>query len=1192
MPWAHYLHVLILFLGAGLSLALGGMAWQRRFMPGAIWFIALMIAAGFWAIMDAAQYLTPNLAEKIAWTQVSYPAIVSAPIFWLLFAIRQVALERPLKAGQIALLWVVPLITLGLVFTTGRHQLYYTAITMAETPVGRLAVYHYGIWAWIQLAYSVSLVLFGVALLFNAARLTRGRRHARLMLLAVGALIPPTVGLVYMLKISPIPGIDLTPIAFAVVGLIYAWVLFHLDLFRLVPTAREALVEQMQDGVLVLDADDRVADINPAAERLLGRPLNALAGRRLGQAIAGWRDADGQPPDAQRSEPQLVTLADGSRYLEWRAASLLDETRQVAGRLIILRDVTDRYRAEEALHESRRVYETLLSNLPGIAYRCRNDRFWTMEFISQGCRELTGYPAEDLLGNRRLAFADLIHEDDREQVWQDVQAAVQARRSYRLTYRIRTADGGEKWVWEQGRGIYDAAGNLLALEGFIADFTERIRAEQAEQEQRRFAEALREATAALNSTLDLDELFDRILEQLGRVISYDAALVVLVEADYTRPVRWRAGQGIEIGPLATQRWHIPTTPNLQAMIEQRRPVVVSDTAAEPTWIVLPGAEWIASHIAAPIGFREQIFGYLEVDSGQAGFYKPQDAARLHAFADQAGVAIQNARLLDEARRRAAELAMLNRIGLAITAGRSLEQVLHTIHEQCRQIAAIDAFYIALYDEGTGNIRYPLFLDGDTPIAVPAFNIHMQPNMAGVVIGRGHTVYVPDTLDPAARAVYPISFLGHTMRSYLGVPLILRERVVGVLSAQHREPTAYTAEQIRLFEMLATQVAIAIDNAQLYEQVRREQEYLARLIDSNPGAIVVIDREGRVKRWNPAAERIFGYTAAEAIGHNIDLLICTGSPQMLREGTRLTATGFSEQRVMHVVTRRQRKDGSLVDVEIYAIPGQSDAEPELILNYYDISELQAARQAAERMNQELQERLAELARANADLEARNKELDDFAHTVAHDLRSPLGNMIGYADLLRWDAPTMPGHEVADLALEIYRQGQIMRNILDELWLLSTLRKEEISLEPLDMGEAVDEALERLADQIARSEAEIRTPASWPTALGYHPWIVEVWVNYVSNALTYGGKPPVVELGADGPTDGMVRFWVRDNGAGIGAQDRDHIFEPSAHLSKVRASGYGLGLSIVRRIVTRLGGQVGVESEPGQGSVFFFTLPLAA
>ncbi|MGC8780515.1 MAG: histidine kinase N-terminal 7TM domain-containing protein [Anaerolineae bacterium] len=1191
MPWVHFLLVLILFATAGLAAALGGMAWRRRFVPGAGEFIALMLAAAIWAVTDAAQELTPNLAEKLIWAKISYPSIVATPVLWFLFVRRQIAAERRLTAQQWVLLWLIPLITLGLVFTTEKHPLYYTAITPAETSVGPMAIYHYGIWAWVQLGYSALLVLSGTFLLFRAAGPSTGRRHVRMMLLAMGALIPLAAGLAHMLKISPIPGMDLTPIAFAVTGLIYAFVLFHFDLFHLMPIAREAVVEQMADGVLVLGADDRIADVNPAAERLLGRPLDALVGLPVGRAMAGWRAADGRPPDARQTDLQIVSTADGGRYLEWRASPLTDPAGQTAARLVILRDVTDRRKAEAALHESQRAYATLLSNLPGIAYRCRNDPQWTMEFISEGCRELTGYPAEDLLGNRRLAFADLIHEEDRAKVWDDVQAAVQAHRPYQLTYRIRTADGAEKWVWEQGRGVYDAAGNLLALEGFIADFTERVRAEQAEQEQRRFAEALREATAALSSTLDLDELFDRILEQLGRVIAHDAALIYLIEGEHTRAVRWRAAAGIEIGPLVNQRWHIPTTPNLQAMLEQRRPAVVPDTAAEPTWIVLPGAEWIASHLAAPIGFRDQIFGYLEVNSRRPGFYTPTEGERVRAFADQAGLAIQNARLFDEARRRAGQMAMLNRIGQAITAGLSMEQVLRTVHEQCRQIAEIGAFYIALYDESTGDIRYPLFVDGDTPVAVPEFNIRSQASMAGVVIGRAQTVYVPDTLDPQARAAYPITYLGQTMRTYLGVPLILRDRVVGVLSAQNRQPNAYTAEQIRLFEMLATQVAIAVDNARLFETVQHERRYLEAMINHNPGGIVVIDREGRVKRWSPAAERIFGYAAAEAIGRNIDLLICCGSPQMLREGTRLTATAFATEHVMHIVTQRQRKDGSLVDVEIYGMPGAVGADEELLLSYYDISELQAARQAAEQAKQELEERLAELTRAYADLQARNEELDAFAYTVAYDLRSPLGNIIGYADLLRWDAPTMDGREVADLALEMYRQGQIMRNILDELFLLGTLRKEEIRLEPLNMEEAVAEALERLADQIARAEADLRTPASWPTAVGYHPWIVEVWVNYVSNAITYGGKPPVVELGADTTADGMVRFWVRDNGAGISPEDREHIFEPFAHLSQVRASGYGLGLSVVHRIITRLGGQVGVESEPGQGSLFYFTLPPA-
>lgn len=630
---------------------------------------------------------------------------------------------------------------------------------------------------------------------------------------------------------------------------------------------------------------------------------------------------------------------------------------------------------------------------------------------------------------------------------------------------------------------------------------------------------------------------------------------------------------------------------MRAMRAMRQSVVIPDTHATPSWIVLPETAWIASHAGAPICSHDEVLGFLEVDSTRPGFYSQPDGERLRAFADQAALAIQNARLYAETRRRAEQMTMLHRVGLAITAGLSTEQVLRTIYEQCRQLAALDGFYIALYDEATGDIRFPLFLDDDQLVAAPGLNIHTRPGMAGVVIGRGQTLYVPDTLDPEAQRAYPITYVGDVMRTYLGVPLILRERVIGVLSVQHRQPAAFSPDQIRLFETLATQAVIAIDNARLYEQAESERRYLEALIANTPGGIVVIDAEGRVKRWSPAAERIFGYTADEAIGHNIDLLIACGSPQMLREGTRLTSTAFNSERVAHIVTQRMRKDGSLVDVEIYSTPEVTGAARGMILSYHDISELQAARQAAEQANAELRQRLEELDRANTDLQARNEELDAFAHMVAHGLRSPLGNITGYADLLHWDAAQMSAAEVADLALEILEQGRRMRSLIDELLLLATVRKEDVHRAPLNMADIVADALERLAELIGRSAAEVRLPEQWPVALGYAPWVEEVWFNYLSNALQYGGKPPVIELGAEPWGEAMVRFWVRDNGEGIAAEAREHIFLPFTRLSQTPTSSVGLGLSVVQRIIAKLGGEVGVESTAGQGSLFFFLLPAA-
>ena len=141
-------------------------------------------------------------------------------------------------------------------------------------------------------------------------------------------------------------------------------------------------------------------------------------------------------------------------------------------------DITEQVEAETALRESQRTLATLMGNLPGMAYRCRNDRDWTMEVVSKGAIELIGYQPEDLVHNRKVAFADLIHPDDFDWVWQEVQEAVQNRRPFQATYRITTAGGAEKWVWEQGCGVFSPQGKLQALEGFIIDITEEKYAQQ------------------------------------------------------------------------------------------------------------------------------------------------------------------------------------------------------------------------------------------------------------------------------------------------------------------------------------------------------------------------------------------------------------------------------------------------------------------------------------------------------------------------------------------------------------------------------------------------------------------------------------------------------------------------------------------------------------------------------------------
>jgi len=251
-------------------------------------------------------------------------------------------------------------------------------------------------------------------------------------------------------------------------------------------------------------------------------------------------------------------------------------------------------------------------------------------------------------------------------------------------------------------------------------------------------------------------------------------------------------------------------------------------------------------------------------------------------------------------------------------------------------------------------------------------------------------------------------------------------------------------------------------------------------------------------------------------------------------------------------------------------------------------------ALEKRASERQQTEETLRRYALGLQERNEELDAFAHTVAHDLKNPLGLITGYAELLEQNVAGTFGDEQRQILQGIIRSARTMNNIIDELLLLSEVRRLDAQAVPLDMADVVAQAQQRLAHMIQQYQAEIALPNSWPLAMGYGPWVEEVWVNYLSNALKYGGQPPQVELGATIQPGGKIRFWVRDNGDGVTAEDQAKLFMPFTRLGQLRAKGHGLGLSIVKRIVDKLGGQVGVESAgvPGQGSVFYFALPAAS
>jgi PAS domain S-box-containing protein len=348
-----------------------------------------------------------------------------------------------------------------------------------------------------------------------------------------------------------------------------------------------------------------------------------------------------------------------------------------------------------------------------------------------------------------------------------------------------------------------------------------------------------------------------------------------------------------------------------------------------------------------------------------------------------------------------------------------------------------------------------------------------------------------------------------------------------------------------------------------------QKVMQSLLEALAEALIVIDGSGMVVFVNQRAEELFGYGRDEVVGQPLSIYL----PEKFVETHARHVSDYFEHPRKRPMGRKlelagKHKDGRVLPVDVSLSYLDTEIGPLGLAFVTDMTLQKRAEQALQR---------------------RNEELDAFAHTVAHEINSPLGLVVGFSEFLL-DAPeTMPVEERRNYLGMIARNGHRMARLIEELLLFSSIRREDVELVPLDMRRIVDEALERLSHMIEEYQAQIALPDRFPGAKGYGPWVEKVWFNYISNALKYGGSPSQVELGASPQDDARVKFWVRDNGAGLTPDQKERLFVPWTRLESHNTEGHGLGLSIVQRIVEKLNGEVGVESEVGKGSLFYFILP---
>jgi diguanylate cyclase (GGDEF)-like protein len=520
MNWDYTFFAAVLHVTTIVSVCVALLLSRRRGSHGTDTLILLMCAVAEWAFASGLEAASVGLAQKILWAKLEYLGAVSAPTLFMIFTLKYCQLNRFLSRRFLLLYSIVPLGIFAMVVTNDWHGLIWNSFTPSLTLPNSI-IYGHGIGFYVLIAYDYAVVLIGMGVMLRAWIQSKKPYRRQTGIILISSIFPILSGLAYALGLNLFPGLDITPISFLVTGLILALGVIHFRMFDLAPVAPHILIENMNDGILVLDAKDRIVDVNPMAESILAASATNLLGQPVSDVLQSLGPLLKSIKATGELRTEILSREEPPRYYDLQVKSLLEKNKKVIGRLFSFRDVT-RYRQAEI---------------------------------------------------------QLAHQNE-------------------------------------------------------------------------------------------------------------------------------------------------------------------------------------------------------------------------------------------------ELRIIERINLAITAGLDIQQTIKTLHEQCNHVVPIDSFYVALYDEEQSLVTVPLYYEHGDYQTGTLRDINERPGTIGDVIRTRQTLYLHDNINPVTRPLNSNVDLRYQTRSYIGIPLMQRDKVVGVMSIQNYRPNAYREDQIRMLERIAVHAAIAIENARLYAEVQR------------------------------------------------------------------------------------------------------------------------------------------------------------------------------------------------------------------------------------------------------------------------------------------------------------------------------------------------------------------------------------
>ncbi len=521
---------------------------------------------------------------------------------------------------------------------------------------------------------------------------------------------------------------------------------------------------------------------------------------------------------------------------------------------------------------------------------------------------------------------------------------------------------------------------------------------------------------------------------------------------------------------------------------------------------------------------------------------------------------------------------VNNISSVVNYSDNLFKLIQTIKESLKDIVDARHFFIALYNKSRNNFSVPYIVNQKETFKTFA----SEKTLAGYVLKNRKSVLLNYKEIIDLQHKNEVFIAGKLSKQWLGVPLISNEEVIGVLGIHSYEnENAFNNDDLSVLEILSNQISTTIQKMRSQEALRIERAYFKELFDNSPEAIAIVDNSSKIININREFTLLFGYSKKEALGELIEDLIST--PDYKEEALNITSE-ITQGKIVKTDTKRKKKDGNLVNVSIWGTPVMLD-EGQLAVYaiFRDISERVESGQKLE----EAKEKAEESDRLKT----------AFLTNMSHEIRTPMNAIIGFSELIT--DPNIDTESRKEFSEQIYLSSRSLMKLIDDIIDISSIDSGilKITKKKFNLSEVLStthEAFNKEKKKENKNEIELLLHNPFGDSTTFIETdkfrLQQILDHLLSNALKYTHSG-FIELGFNTDQDDLPIFYVRDTGIGIPEDKTEKIFN---HFTKIEDHtklyrGTGIGLTITKRLVNLLGGTIKVESNPGIGSIFYFTLP---